>query len=501
MMIGNVSHYYNFYIMVIEDLEKASCDVSTLQNFLSDNFIKVYDFFRNQKHSDLVTIRDKLNRYILLNRNVILKLDINENSNFAFISLLLDISEELGFISSFGFLFDFLKTKNYNIGERLKAASLYLVDIKTADDYLNRYEHIFNHLQISSKTEEDNTDRVLMTMVNYYAKVVYDFGEFNLKKVLELKTKLQKSFSDSEYSFIHNNIIEKVLEVDVSKFRAAYLIIHELLDSFLGRDIIKPYYRQDFLTELGTEYCDSLARVPNKFKDIRELSVKKAKFINTDTIFTTLGRGVAILTEEDQLYTYMYSYGKMHYEKLINAFVELPKNILNKKTEIIDWGCGQAIASMVYLEYLNEIGAEITPNNIILIEPSEIALRRASLHISNIYSTIHIKTINKDIDALRDEDFLKNINNRRIHLFSNILDIDNFSLTALTKLIEINLKGDNYFICLSPYINDIRTSRIDAFVKYFSTKNNFELIYAVDNKAGEWKGKWTRVIRIFKVKL
>ena len=66
------------------------------------------------------------------------------------------------------------------------------------------------------------------------------------------------------------------------------------------------------------------------------------------------------------------------------------------------------------------------------------------------------------------------------HLFSNILDIDEFSLTNLLKLIEFNFSGDNYFICVSPYINDIRTSRLDAFVKYFSKKANFKKIESID---------------------
>lgn len=488
-------------MIVVEDLQNASGDVASLQNYLSDNFEQVYDFFTHQKHADLVASRDKLNRYIQLNRNVILQIDINNKTNLAFISLLLDISEELGLLAPFRFLYDHLHGKEYNIGERLKAASLYLIGVKTADDYVNRYETIYNHLQLSSETEEDNTDRVLMTMVNYYAQVIHDFGEFNIGKVLELKAKIEKSLSDFEFSFLHNKLIEDVLNVDFGNFSDAYLSIHGLLDSFLGRDIVKPVYRREFLLETGTEYCDLLAGVANNFKAVRQISVSKYQLIKSDSIFNSLGRGVAILTDENQLYAYMNSYGNMHYEKLNEAFKTLPKAFFEKEANIIDWGCGQAMASMAYFDFLNQIGTEQEIKNLTLIEPSEIALKRASLHIRNFSPATDIHTINKDLDALANKDFIKNKTHTHIHLFSNILDIDDFSLTALLQLVESNFPGDNYFICVSPYINDTRTSRLDAFVKFFSKKKDFAKINTIDNRPGQWKGTWTRVVRVFKATL
>ena len=485
-------------MIVVEDLQNASADATSLQNYLSDNFELVYDFFTHQKHGDLVASRAKLNRFIQLNRNVILQIDIDNKTNLAFISLLLDISEELGLLAPFRFLYDHLHGKDYNIGERLKAASLYLIGITTADDYVDRYETIYHHLQLSSETEEDNTDRVLMTMVNYYAQVFHDFGEFNIGKVLELKAKVEKSLSDFEFSFLHNKLIEDILNVDFGSFSNAYLSIHGLLDSFLGRDIIKPVYKRDFLLETGTEYCELLAGVANNFKAVRQISVSKYQLIKSNSIFNSLGRGVAILTDENQLYAYMNSYGNMHNEKLMEAFKTLPQSFFEEETNIIDWGCGQAMASMAYFDFLNQIGTEQEIKNLTLIEPSEIALKRASLHIRNFSPETEIHTINKDLDGLINEDFLKNKTNKHIHLFSNILDIDEFSLTALLKLLASNFPGINYFICVSPYINDIRTSRLDAFVKFFSKKKDFEKINTIDNRPGQWQGTWTRVVRVFK---
>ncbi len=488
-------------MIIIEDLQKASVDVSSLQNYILDNFEEVYDLFTHQKHSDLVASRDKLNRYIQLNRNVILQLNIVDKTNLAFISLLIGVSEELGLISSFRFLFDHLKGSNYNIGERLNAASLYLIGVRTADDYVNRYEAIYNHLQHSAETEEDNTDKVLMTMVNYYSQVIHDFGEFNIDAIKLLKAKIQKSLSDFEFSFLHGNLISDILNVDLSNFAAAYHTIHSLLDSFLGRDILKPSYKKEFLLESGTKYASLLAYVANSFKAVRQISVSQYQLIKSDSIYNSLGRGIAILTDEKQLYAYMNSYGNMHYEKLIDAFKMLPKTFFELETNIIDWGCGQAMASMTYYEFVSQNGHKQQTKNLTLIEPSEIALKRASLHVRKFDPTTEIHTVNKDLDTLVNKDFSKNKTQRHIHLFSNILDIDGFSLTHLLKLVESNFPGDNYFICVSPYINDTRTSRLDAFVNYFSKKPNFKKIQSIENMNGEWKGTWTRVVRIFNVSL
>ena len=195
----------------------------------------------------------------------------------------------------------------------------------------------------------------------------------------------------------------------------------------------------------------------------------------------------------------MHSFGKMHYEKLITAFEYLPLDFFSESTNIIDWGCGQAMATMVYLEYLQSKGLDQSINQIILIEPSEIALKRGALHIKKFNKSITTITINKDLDSVEHKDLSQNNSITNLHLFSNIIDIDLFSLHQLLEKIETNFKGINYFVCVSPYITDTKTNRIDNFVSHF---NKFEStnIKKIDNQKGEWKGNgdWTRVVRIFK---
>ncbi len=488
-------------MIVIDDLLKVSSDSTTLENYLSDNFQEVYDFFNHTKHTSLIASRDKINRYIALNRGVILQLNISNKTNLSFISLLLDISERLSLLASFRYLFEHLQGKGYNIGSRLQAASQYLIGVTTVDDYLNRYDSIYNQLQTSFEKEEDNADKVLMTLVNYYAQVLNDFGEFNIDAVKVLKNKIEKSKTDFEFSFLNHSLIDNILKIDLSPFDVSYNKIHALLDVFLGRDVKPLALKKGFLIESGTEYEKLLKSASLDFQTIRKISVDQYQLIGNSSIYQSLQRGVQILTEEKQLYGYMYSFGNMHFNKLIESYKFLPKDFFKKEISIVDWGCGQGMATMVFLDFLNQNNIKQKINIVTLIEPSEIALKRASLHISKFNSATKINTINKDLDSLSKFDFESKKTNTKLHLFSNILDIDLFSLTDLLKLINTTFDGENYFVCVSPYLNDLKTSRLDSFVKYFTRKNDFEQIISINNKAGEWKKEWTRVMRVFKATL
>ena len=57
------------------------------------------------------------------------------------------------------------------------------------------------------------------------------------------------------------------------------------------------------------------------------------------------------MTSEEQLLAYMYGYGNMHFAKINEGFKRLPQNLLNQSLEIIDWGCGQALAFLSFLDY------------------------------------------------------------------------------------------------------------------------------------------------------
>ncbi|MBR6068706.1 MAG: hypothetical protein IKP45_13020 [Bacteroidales bacterium] len=259
------------------------------------------------------------------------------------------------------------------------------------------------------------------------------------------------------------------------------------------------------IIESNTEYANILENTPLNFQAIKNISVRQFnKYSDKDEIFQSLDRGNNVLKEEAQLYSYLNSYGNMHEAKMLSALQKFPfDGLINKHIEIIDWACGQGLASIVLLEYLRNRNITLSIDKIILIEPSEISLKRAVLHVKHFNSKCIVNTIKKDIDSISENDIRCSNNAVKIHLFSNILDVSGvkgFSMQHLISLVEQTQKGTNYFICVSPYITDAKTARIDEFVHHFSSKyysyNNY---CEIDNQKGEWKNEWSRVIRVFKV--
>ena len=169
-------------------------------------------------------------------------------------------------------------------------------------------------------------------------------------------------------------------------------------------------------------------------------------------------------------------------QESLSSLEKIPFDHINKTVEIIDWGCGQAIATMVYLELLQKKHININNYSVTLIDPSLICLKRAALHTKHFNSDIEIYTIWKDIDAVEASDLPSNGDTTKIHLFSNILDVDEFSILNLISLIERTQIGTNYFVCVSPFITDSKADRVDSFKRHFeSNYDSFELIVSEDN--------------------
>ena len=219
----------------------------------------------------------------------------------------------------------------------------------------------------------------------------------------------------------------------------------------LGNNILNPSFKQ---------ICDN---------DINTLSQENfAKYYNS------LERGRAIPSFFEQLPLYNACYSEMHIHKLNLAYDTLfAKEELNGKiAEIIDWGCGQAFASGVLIDYVKNNNISLDLSKFILIEPSEIALKRGLLHIETIYHRIprpRIFIYNNKADAtLNFKQFIEK-DRIKIHLFSNVLDITTLDLNKLFENIARNFEGINYFVCVSP----LNEYKLKEFYKMF---NNGKLL-------------------------
>lgn len=157
------------------------------------------------------------------------------------------------------------------------------------------------------------------------------------------------------------------------------------------------------------------------------------------------------------------------------------------------------MATISLLEDIKNRPQYLAVNSVTLIEPSELALKRAALHTQKFDNAVRIRTVNKDLDSVTPEDFVTQQQTLKIHLFSNILDIDLFSMSKLIENIKCIFKGNNIFVCVSPYINEYKTQRLDDFVDAFEEYPSFQLIEEKNQKSGEWENRWTRVVRVFSV--
>lgn len=182
-----------------------------------------------------------------------------------------------------------------------------------------------------------------------------------------------------------------------------------------------------------------------------------------------VNHGVSLLKTDDGLNCYIAAYGESHKRKVFRAIEDLPFSELKESIEVVDWGCGQGLASVCLVEKMREHNLFQNIKKITLIEPSTAAINRAELNVSLAAPGVQISkkqlglppTMPLDFDCISDIEYKKPIT---IHLFSNILDIETIDLKKLAQLIATT-GHKHYVLCIGPA--NRREDRINAFCRYF----------------------------------
>lgn len=480
---------------IIEKLNSVASSTASFTEFISTNNDDIFNFFINQGHLNIKNHKDDIGIFLEHHIKSIKKLDLSITENQIFIDVLIDSCERLDLSLEFKRLCRIKQRAGLELSKRNEATSLYINGLRKLSDFSNIIDRLLEELQSAFEKEEDTNKRVTAVFFNFYAILIKNFGNLSAPIVESIKQ------NKKNYPFLFCDITDKILEISIIEGEAAYTEIHSIIDAYLEREVINFTYSEiDFLIELETEYAKKLNEINAEITEIRKLATRL--YNGSDEIFYSLGRGVAILNDIQQLYAYLRSYGNMHFAKCNYAYEKLRTvipNFHNNTIEIIDWGCGQALASMTYLDYLKKQNLIQNIERITLNEPSEKALKRGALHIRLYNKDIAISTINKALNDLSPVDFKRN-NCVKLHLFTNILDIDNYSINHLTNLIKETFKGINYFVIVSPKSTDLKTNRIISFIKEFELMK--PVLIASENKdSGEWQCNWTLVLRLFKVNI
>jgi hypothetical protein len=205
-----------------------------------------------------------------------------------------------------------------------------------------------------------------------------------------------------------------------------------------------------------------------RFVDIYKDSVTKSAI---RVPFDNLDSGTRVLSNESECIRYIALYGGHHFYKLQAAYASTRfENIEGRDIEVFDWGCGQALATCALIDYFIEKNINLNVLSITLIEPSTIALKRGRNLVQQMFQNKNstdstVRLVNKYMDNLASTDLVSEPNTIKIHLFSNIIDVEAFDLRQLYQLMVTSFQGINRVICTSP--DNGRKQRLETFYDLF----------------------------------
>lgn len=448
--------------------------IKNLPNSLDKNFQNIYEYMNDGYNIYSQNIKDELNKINIHPEIIYNKLDISNTRHFSFIILLMKLYNRYMLDTSFYYFYDRLTQNNVDLGYTIKAMYLMRTNLNL-DKIKSNINHIISNLQNGYESNEDKD------IINFIVKQ-YIFNSLNLnRKNLSIYNNILYIFEQS-FLDIKNNFLD-------IEFYRDFLDQAKNKDEFLNKwtTLIHNIFHYDnienTLIEIeNSDYADFINSIKNiEFKNILNYAKEyySTHITDTNSRHYNLDRGKAVLKDKEDLIQYIYSFGKMHSFKLQQSLqsllVEFDKL---DKLNVVDYGCGQAMGIMKLCDFINDNKLDCKIDEIILIEPSKLALSRAILHSNAFCVDSKINPICKYLNDIEESE-LKFINKEFpvVHIFSNILDMEAVVLNQkLYNSIENAMGKSNLFICVSPYINATSNNRIDIFYEYFRSKYNARLI-------------------------
>ena len=232
-----------------------------------------------------------------------------------------------------------------------------------------------------------------------------------------------------------------------------------------------------------TTYLNSLSNHRNlSLSEMNQIAVSLVPAQFRERPWKNTGNhGKSLLQTEEQMNCYMAAYCEMHIMKVKETLKNFPFDELPDKIRIIDYGCGQGIATLSFLEELQNRKMLQKVFSIFLVEPSPYTLARAEANVRNFTygMDISVCSINKYLPS--DGDSSKSVTEADlfpkssvvVHIFSNILDIPEINLKKTAELV-LSSGSTNYLLCMGPI--DRNSPRIDEFCSIFNDGRFFSKI-------------------------
>lgn len=488
------------------DFSKLSKDILEIREqeqfskYLESYFSEIEQYFDNLSLEEIDKLKFDIEDLLYdLEDNKLIQ-EQNTNLINAFLILLAQKFEQANLIGAITLILNYLP--NSSVKKRLEASKIYLRTNDISKDYHNNFEKILDLIS-DSIVEDEGNYKAINSVANFYIVASSQFSRLKDESLLQSFRNLFFQ-NENKYPLLKNELIKNIVSsLTTTNFNAEIENIKKQISdnkpNFKSCDLLKNEIRIE-----NSDYSKELYSLENptfeKIKKLSDLHVRN--LANQDELFERLNRGIKIIDDENLLFKYIQSFGNKHKIKLYDAFEKIIDKFNGEKINIIDWGCGQAFATTMLIEYIKEKNINLHINDICLIEPSKLALSRGLLHIDILKTdNYNIKAINCDIDCLKKEDLIINNSYKTLHLFSNILDVESFNLnTDFLQKISSNFKNDNIFICVSPNINDKRNSRIDLFYKYFDENFDTELISFRSDDVEKHK-RYEKIFEVRKTKI
>ncbi len=187
---------------------------------------------------------------------------------------------------------------------------------------------------------------------------------------------------------------------------------------------------------------------------------------------TNHGRWVADTYEG--LNNYISKYWRPHYAKqkeALQILIDKRKDYFTNEVEVIDWGCGQGLSSLTYIEFLSKAGMKLNIKNLTLIDASHLAVQRAAYFCERLGLSVRPNCLSIDLNIVQTHQLPSCRAGRTIHFMSNILDMDEVDYQKLFRSIVDTQSGPCLFFCISTIVqnNPERNHRLANFVGMFKT--------------------------------
>lgn len=347
---------------------------------------------------------------------------------------------------------------------------------------------------------------------NVIARAINDYGADGIETKFYILAEAWNQVSS-------NKLSENDIKNSYTRLFGASIITNPV--QFINITKISEPKEENVVLDENNTYYNNIKKLNNdiNFNFLRKISVDFVNQLSNERanqLHSDLNGGVAIIETEAHLHAYIHAYGNMHQAKLLQSFKAIHNliDIINgKNIEIIDYGCGQGIGSIVFIDYLKSIQASnFKISKIKLIDPSALALKRASLNVKTCLKSINqnenILSILKELNDITLDDILTEPQAIKFHILSNIIDVENINIQTMCRKILETQTGDNYFVCVSPkfYKDKLhpRNERQITFMNFFSAMDSFIKIEDRETDIPNLKNPnkpYKRFERVFKVTL